>query len=193
MAIKKYSKSKKHNKSISRNSRRRNTKFRSLCSNTYFSRKLNFQYGGEDNDNLKISINYSGVGDIAGIANGRDLTEYKNNALKSTPVIKVPANYTGYMVMYDPDAPGPAIENNPKIFVHWIVKFNGLADMRVDLPYTGPSPPIGRHRYIFAFMPSNSELIMKPTTSTRMLDNRNIETIIGNNKPIKTYSYLVRA
>nr|ALH21946.1 MFT-like protein [Pinus armandii] len=68
------------------------------------------------------------------------------------------------LVMTDPDAPSPS-EPNMREWLHWIVTdIPGTADAsqgREIVPYMGPRPPIGIHRYVFvAFRQQNPMVVM---------------------------------
>lgn len=71
------------------------------------------------------------------------------------------------LVMTDPDAPSP---EDPKMreFLHWLVvnipaPFDGTKEELEKvgtqiLPYKGPAPPAGVHRYIFLLFPQEGEV-----------------------------------
>jgi len=67
------------------------------------------------------------------------------------------------LVMTDPDAPSPS-EPNMREWVHWIVTdIPGATDAaqgREILPYMGPRPPIGIHRYIFVLFKQPGPMVM---------------------------------
>lgn len=69
--------------------------------------------------------------------NGRELTK---EAASMEPNVILP-NQSGTLIMWDPDA-----KNG---YLHWMVHLtNGQID-EVFIPYQGPTPPSGTHRYFF--------------------------------------------
>ncbi|KAL5005785.1 hypothetical protein ScPMuIL_016943 [Solemya velum] len=96
--------------------------------------------------------------------------------------------------MVDPDAPSP---DNPvhKYWLHWLVT-NIPGDSlsnggTTNMAYSGPSPPIGIHRYQF--------LLMEQTSSINVLVNKrrkfNLDGFISDNSLciVATYQYRVEA
>ena len=111
------------------------------------------------------------------------------------------------LVVDDPDAPDPAA---PRIrWVHWVV-FELPADTRVlkegirttlDLPtgarianndwgdpkWSGPCPPIGRHRYVFTLYALDARLTTATVLSKRSLEEAMAGHILGQAMLIGTY------
>nr|ANS56349.1 MFT-like protein [Sciadopitys verticillata] len=67
------------------------------------------------------------------------------------------------LVMTDPDAPSPS-EPNLREWIHWLVTdIPGATDPsqgREVLPYMGPRPPIGIHRYVFVLFKQAGPMVM---------------------------------
>ena len=95
-------------------------------------------------------------------ANGKTLTK-KNTA--SPPTIQLQGNpgkvYT--VLMSDPDAPA-------KSWLHWLVtnipaEASSISEAQTVVPYSGPSPPSGTHRYIFTLYehPGGSIMVTAPS------------------------------
>ena len=64
------------------------------------------------------------------------------------------------LLMSDPDAPA-------KSWLHWLITNipgDSVAEGQVVVPYTGPSPPSGTHRYIFTLyeQPAGSIMVSPP-------------------------------
>ncbi|CAN6478739.1 unnamed protein product [Victoria cruziana] len=74
------------------------------------------------------------------------------------------------LVMTDPDAPSPS-EPSMREWVHWIVAdIPGATDPsqgREILPYMGPRPPIGIHRYVFVLFQQQAPATMVTAPPTR--------------------------
>ena len=94
-------------------------------------------------------------------ANGKTLTK-RNTA--SPPQIQFQGNsgkvYT--VLMSDPDAPA-------KSWLHWLVtnipaESPSISEGQTIIPYSGPSPPSGTHRYILTLyeQPAGSIMVMAP-------------------------------
>jgi phosphatidylethanolamine-binding protein (PEBP) family uncharacterized protein len=67
------------------------------------------------------------------------------------PEVEIKGDGTYTLLMVDPDAPSPG---DPKFrnFLHWMVINIPVVDIKrgeVVVEYMGPSPPKGKHRYIF--------------------------------------------
>ncbi|KAL0441967.1 UNVERIFIED_CONTAM: protein MOTHER of FT and TFL1 [Sesamum radiatum] len=71
------------------------------------------------------------------------------------------ANELYTLVMTDPDAPSPS-EPSMREWVHWIVTdIPGRSNVtrgREVLPYIGPRPPVGIHRYILVLFQQNGSV-----------------------------------
>lgn len=77
---------------------------------------------------------------------GQSFTEEETN---QPPQVRLPQT-NGILVMWDPDAMGG--------YVHWILPFrNGTPESPI-LPYKGPTPPSGTHRYYFDIVPYHTNL-----------------------------------
>lgn len=87
------------------------------------------------------------------------------------------AKYT--LVMTDPDAPTPE-DPNLREFLHWLVtdvpaSLDGTQELakvgKEVMPYMGPAPPAGTHRYIFLLFPQRggvkAENLSRPRFSTQ--------------------------
>ncbi|KAI8528623.1 hypothetical protein RHMOL_Rhmol12G0162200 [Rhododendron molle] len=65
------------------------------------------------------------------------------------------------LVMTDPDAPSPS-EPSMREWVHWIVTDipggTGPTEGKEVVPYMGPRPPVGIHRYIFVLFQQRAPL-----------------------------------
>ncbi|XP_015886852.3 protein MOTHER of FT and TFL1 [Ziziphus jujuba] len=74
-----------------------------------------------------------------------------------------PSNYYT-LVMVDPDAPSPS-EPTLREWLHWIVvdipEGMDAAEGREVVPYMGPQPPTGIHRYVFVLFRQKSSMMTK--------------------------------
>ncbi|XAR68389.1 hypothetical protein NMG60_11003490 [Bertholletia excelsa] len=103
------------------------------------------------------------------VTNGCDV---KPSVTSEPPMISILAHshelFT--LVMTDPDAPSPS-EPSMREWVHWIVTdIPGGASPsqgKEVLPYVGPSPPVGIHRYILVLFRQKGPLGQVETPSTR--------------------------
>lgn len=113
-------------------------------------------------------------------ANGKTLSK-KNTA--NPPSIE----FTGdqgkvySLLMTDPDAPA-------KSWLHWLIvnipgELNAVEEGQTIVPYTGPSPPSGIHRYIFSLyeQPSGS-LIVEPPSERGNFQVSTFESQLGLRK-----------
>nr|ANS56341.1 MFT-like protein [Ginkgo biloba] len=93
--------------------------------------------------------------------------EIKPSATVQRPNVQVAGRHyddTLYtLVMTDPDAPSPS-EPNMREWIHWMVTdIPGATDAtqgKEILPYMGPRPPIGIHRYIFVLFKQRGPMVM---------------------------------
>lgn len=203
MAIIHYKTAKRNRKYNKKLSKRNKSKHKSFINRKTFTdyllKRTNFQQGGDLIPSNLFGLSYGNslvlpqIRDISQIpADYIDLTKLKGNILRDAPKINVPKGYSGHLIMYDPDAPNPA--NNPHIFVHWIVKFNGNGSINTQLQYSPPTPPFGTHRYIFIFLQNNSEIsqfIIDQIESQRLTNTNDIKSIIRNNEILAQFGYKV--
>ena len=238
MAIINYKTTKKNRKIFKKLSKRRKTKHKSYKNSKtlfdYLLKRTRFQYGGDLTTSSAFGLSYNNslvlpqISDPAQISvDLTKLTKLKKDLLVQAPNFKVPEGYSGHLIMYDPDAPNPA--NNPHIFVHWIIKFNGSSSSNyfnnykrppnkffdknpqipymtkstkkpmtniynILLPYMGPTPPFGTHRYIFIFLENNSNILKIVTdqlNESRLTNTNDIRSIIQNNKILAQFGYKV--
>nr|ANS56345.1 MFT-like protein [Podocarpus macrophyllus] len=100
--------------------------------------------------------------------------EIKPSVTGTRPTVQLPrrqfddALFT--LVMTDPDAPSPS-EPSMREWVHWIVTdIPGSSDAsqgREILPYMGPRPPIGIHRYVFVLFKQQCPMMMMMAPQVR--------------------------
>jgi phosphatidylethanolamine-binding protein (PEBP) family uncharacterized protein len=120
---------------------------------------------GNENKNYLI-IKYPGM--TSEIKNSE---EYSNDIkyMNTQPNISINKQYgngngngndnTYLLIMYDPDAPNGFNEIDKKTnnnWFHWIciiTQTNQNSNIRDILPYMGPNPPHGKHRYYFTLYP----------------------------------------
>lgn len=95
-------------------------------------------------------------------ANGKTLS--KQNTVNPPVVLFSGEDRKLYtLVMSDPDAAA-------KSWLHWLItnipgEANDVMEGQVVMPYTGPNPPSGTHRYIFTLyeQPAGSIMVAKPS------------------------------
>lgn len=95
-------------------------------------------------------------------ANGKTLS--KQNTVNPPVVLFSGEDRKLYtLVMSDPDAAA-------KSWLHWLItnipgEANDVMEGQVVMPYTGPNPPSGIHRYIFTLyeQPAGSIMVAKPS------------------------------
>ncbi|CAM6029249.1 unnamed protein product [Sphagnum balticum] len=93
------------------------------------------------------------------------------------------------LIMTDPDAPSPS-EPSMREWVHWIVTdipgmVSTSAAGKEIVPYMGPRPPIGIHRYIFVlFKQPCGPLIVCPPTTRNNFNTRNFAAEHGLGLPV---------
>lgn len=71
---------------------------------------------------------------------------------QTIPNISVKASGKTLLIMYDPDAPNGMNATNTsknRTFLHMATIYNDGKQSKELVPYMGPSPPMGTHRYIF--------------------------------------------
>ncbi|GER53013.1 PEBP (phosphatidylethanolamine-binding protein)family protein [Striga asiatica] len=96
----------------------------------------------------ELTVDYGGKS----IDNG---FEIKPSAAAQPPRLLIRGPATDYytLVMVDPDAPSPT-KPTLREWLHWLViDIPGGSDASEGkelMPYMGPQPPIGTHRYVFA-------------------------------------------
>uniref|UniRef100_A0A7I4APD1 Mother of FT and TFL1-like protein n=1 Tax=Physcomitrium patens TaxID=3218 RepID=A0A7I4APD1_PHYPA len=122
------------------------------------------------------------------------------------PRVDMAIHYSTRQVMTDPDAPSPS-EPSLREWLHWIVTdipgnsggsetntgFSWLSEQATStsssgrelVPYIGPRPPIGIHRYIFVLFkqPSQSFLISPPAARNNF-STRNFAAYYGLGLPV---------
>eukprot|EP00245_Coleochaete_scutata_P011956 TRINITY_DN4539_c2_g2_i1.p1 TRINITY_DN4539_c2_g2~~TRINITY_DN4539_c2_g2_i1.p1 ORF type:complete len:139 (-),score=22.73 TRINITY_DN4539_c2_g2_i1:82-498(-) len=78
-------------------------------------------------------------------------------------------------VMTDPDAPSP-VNPTKREWLHWIVKDipgTGVASQGTEVvPYNGPTPPMGVHRYAFIVFKQPGPLDLKPPSTRANFNTR---------------------
>ena len=193
----KRTRNRKYNKKLSkRNKSKHKSSINRKTFTDYLLKRTNFKYGGDLTTSNSFGLSYGNslglpqIRDIMQIS--VDLSNFKKSILMQSPNFVVPNGYSGHLIMYDPDAPNPA--NNPHIFVHWIVKFNGNGTNNILLPYVPPSPPFGTHRYIFIFLENNSEILpifIEQILHHRLTNTNDIKKIIKDNKILAQFGYKV--
>jgi phosphatidylethanolamine-binding protein (PEBP) family uncharacterized protein len=117
------------------------------------------------------------------VVNGPILTKSET---QSAPNISFPHTEKLYtLVMWDPDAPNPS-------YVHWIVtnikSSNNIGPNNEVLPYTGPNPPSGIHRYYFGLFEQLQNIYPEKPERSRF----NIDTFIKNNNLIKINDVFIK-
>lgn len=95
-------------------------------------------------------------------ANGKTLSK-KNTANPPSVQFTGEQGKVYTLLMTDPDAPA-------KSWLHWLIinipgELNAIEEGQTVVPYTGPSPPSGTHRYIFTLyeQPSGSLMVEAPS------------------------------
>ncbi|KAF7125093.1 hypothetical protein RHSIM_Rhsim12G0139500 [Rhododendron simsii] len=77
------------------------------------------------------------------------------------PSVTMNVYFDARHVMTDPDAPSPS-EPSMREWVHWIVTDipggTGPTEGKEVVPYMGPRPPVGIHRYIFVLFQQRAPL-----------------------------------
>ncbi|KAK9209017.1 hypothetical protein WN944_001378 [Citrus x changshan-huyou] len=114
------------------------------------------------------------------VTNGCDV---KPSMATSPPKLNITGHsdelYT--LVMTDPDAPSPS-EPSMREWVHWIVVDipggTNPAQGKEILPYMGPRPPVGIHRYIMVLFQQKAPLGLVEQPPTRA--NFNTRLFAGN-------------
>ncbi|GLU12931.1 hypothetical protein SLE2022_295860 [Rubroshorea leprosula] len=94
------------------------------------------------------------------------------------------------LVMTDPDAPSPS-EPTMREWVHWIVVDipGGTNPTRgkETLPYMGPRPPVGIHRYILVLFKQKSQLgVVEQPTSRANFNTRLFAEHLSLGLPVAT-------
>jgi hypothetical protein len=202
MAIIHYKTSKRVRKTIKKLTKRRKTKHKSNKNPesliNYLIKRTGFQYGGEGAQPAAFGLSYGNSLVLQQIRdspqNLADMSNYSKNLLRMAPTIKVPLGYSGHLIMYDPDAPNPAA--NPHIYVHWMVKYDGSGNSTQLINYVPPSPPQGKHKYLFIFLENNSNILqifVDQLNHSRLTNTNDIKNIIKNNKIIAQFGYTVIA
>ncbi|XP_073314029.1 protein MOTHER of FT and TFL1-like [Primulina huaijiensis] len=101
---------------------------------------------------------------------------------RPTVHIRGSSNYYS-LVMVDPDAPNPS-EPTFREWLHWlVVDIPGGSDAskgKEVMPYMGPQPPVGTHRYVFAAFQQQGQMeavtakpVERPHFSTRLFSAEN--------------------
>ncbi len=97
-------------------------------------------------------------------ANGKTLSK-QDTAEEPTILFQGDPSLVYTVLMSDPDAPA-------KSWVHWLItnipgSLNDIHEGQTIVPYAGPSPPSGTHRYIFTLYAQPSGSIMTNAPSER--------------------------
>ncbi|KAL2342359.1 hypothetical protein Fmac_003644 [Flemingia macrophylla] len=123
------------------------------------------------------------------VTNGCDI---KPSMAVTPPKVTLTGNmdhlYT--LVMTDPDAPSPS-EPNMRELIHWIVVdipggTNPTKGKEI-LPYLGPKPPVGIHRYIFVLFEQKGPLTaVEQPTNRANFNTRNFASQLDLGLPVAT-------
>ncbi|OMO94933.1 Phosphatidylethanolamine-binding protein PEBP [Corchorus olitorius] len=95
------------------------------------------------------------------------------------------------LVMTDPDAPSPS-EPSMREWVHWIVcdipGGTNPTQGKEILPYMGPRPPVGIHRYIFVLFQQNGPMgtAVQPPASRANFNTRLFADHLNLGLPVAT-------
>ncbi|KAM7479660.1 hypothetical protein LguiA_027873 [Lonicera macranthoides] len=123
------------------------------------------------------------------VTNGCDI---KPSAANSPPkvVINGDSHELYSLVMIDPDAPSPS-EPSLREYVHWIVMDipgqTSPAEGIEILPYTGPQPPVGIHRYVLVLFQQRRRLgNMDPPKTRGRFCTRMFALQLGLGMPVAT-------
>jgi phosphatidylethanolamine-binding protein (PEBP) family uncharacterized protein len=107
--------------------------------------------------------------------------ELPKNRTQTPPSIRFPTTGKLYtLVMWDPDVPPQAQPG----FVHWIAtNLQSHTDIKNNqvLPYKGPAPPSGIHRYFFGLFEQPGHISLKQPER----QNFSIDNLIGDNHLIR--------
>ncbi|OWM62629.1 protein MOTHER of FT and TFL1 isoform X3 [Punica granatum] len=134
---------------------------------------------------VNISVNYGSKH----VNNGCDI---KPSMSADTPKVTISGRpdqlYT--LVMTDPDAPSPS-EPSMREWVHWIVVDipggTNVSRGREILPYMGPRPPVGIHRYILVLFQQRAPLgLVDQPTSRANFNTRHFAAHFGLSLPVAT-------
>ncbi|CAM6098202.1 unnamed protein product [Calypogeia fissa] len=122
--------------------------------------------------------------------------ELKPSATAAVPKVQVggktseDALFT--LVMTDPDAPSPS-EPSLREWLHWLVTdIRGGSDARQGrevVPYAGPKPPIGIHRYIFVLFKQQHPLPLAPPTTRHNFNVKTFAQEFGLGLPVAAVYY----
>ncbi|XP_068643940.1 protein MOTHER of FT and TFL1 [Aristolochia californica] len=133
---------------------------------------------------ISMSVYYS-----KRITNGCDI---KPSSTAHPPTVQISGKSSDLftLVMTDPDAPSPS-EPTLREWVHWIVlDIPGGSDPsqgKEILPYMGPQPPVGIHRYIFVlFQQKTASPPMEGPTSRANFKTREFAEEHGLGLPVAT-------
>ncbi|KAJ7553024.1 hypothetical protein O6H91_06G081600 [Diphasiastrum complanatum] len=119
------------------------------------------------------------------IGNGCEL---KPSATTMAPKVQLNGDRNSFytLVMTDPDAPSPS-EPTMREWLHWIVAdIPGSSDAtqgKQIVPYMGPKPPIGIHRYIFVLFKQPGRMQMFPPHARNNFSTRNFAEQYGLGTP----------
>jgi phosphatidylethanolamine-binding protein (PEBP) family uncharacterized protein len=144
-------KNKSKSKKISRS--KNTTKSKTTSKNKSKKQNIKKQNGG---NNVSLDIKYNDI-TISGqqltkeqTANQPSITIKNENTNTNTNTNTNP-NSRYLITMTDPDAPNGEGNQGNHTWTHWVLTYNGINNNidKIYVPYTGPSPPVGTHRYIF--------------------------------------------
>eukprot|EP00245_Coleochaete_scutata_P011957 TRINITY_DN4539_c2_g2_i2.p1 TRINITY_DN4539_c2_g2~~TRINITY_DN4539_c2_g2_i2.p1 ORF type:complete len:190 (-),score=31.49 TRINITY_DN4539_c2_g2_i2:82-588(-) len=110
------------------------------------------------------------------VSNGMKLTPTQTVSAPRVELAGKHANGDLYcLVMTDPDAPSP-VNPTKREWLHWIVKDipgTGVASQGTEVvPYNGPTPPMGVHRYAFIVFKQPGPLDLKPPSTRANFNTR---------------------
>ena len=157
----------KNNKNLRKNKTRKRKQKNIKKTNKYKSSNKIY-YGGYGEMLKPIMVYYNINNNNIKINNGDDLTSlYTSGNLKTQPTVVLnldldngnSKNKNYLIILHDPDAPNGFNNSQPNVnqeYIHWIFLFSQYSNRNNNkhitkeiLPYTPPSPPRGKHNYIF--------------------------------------------
>ena len=81
--------------------------------------------------------------------NSQELTKEQTSSQPSITITNADPNKTYLLAMLDPDAPNGEGQLGNHTYTHWVITYKGSIPLNTYVKYAGPSPPRGKHNYIF--------------------------------------------